>query len=482
MPHKNCTIIPVILSGGSGSRLWPLTRNDQPKQFLKLLNNHSLLQNTLDRVLTCTDTPASQVITVTNDAYIPQTLAQYRDFEPEAMKHIIGEPMARNTAPAIAYAVLHARHHFGEDAILWIVPADHYIGHLHALQNSLTHAVDAAQKGHIATFGITPTSPSTEYGYIQINPSEEATPYCRIQSFVEKPNEETAQHYIESREYYWNSGMFVATAQTLLSEFDALAPEIITPITTYFSNHKTGTPISPHVYDDLPDIPFDIAIMEKTSRAVVVPCDNMEWSDVGTWGSLWELKDKERDRAGNLIDGHVASINTQDCLIHANSMLVATIGLRDLVIIEDGDSILIADKKENSAFKKLSESLKRTQHPLTKNERFIKKPWGRIKTLSREPEHCVRELQIDAEKQTSLHAHRHRCEFWTIVEGQATVTLNGETLCLKEQDTLFIPINARHRIHNDGQRPLKIIEVQCGKQLDEDDILRFSDSYGRQVA
>ena len=472
-------IIPVILSGGSGSRLWPLTRDNQPKQFLKLFNEYSLLQNTLDRVLTCTDAAADQVITITNDAFLKQTREEYQSFEASALKHLIGEPEAKNTAAAIAYAALYAAHHFDEDSVLWIVPADHHIQDLSALTQSLSHAKEAAKAGHIATFGITPTSPEIGYGYIKRAKSGASNRYSPIEEFVEKPNKETAQEYVESGQYFWNSGMFVATAKTLINEFSDLAPDIIIPLQSYFMNHKIGMPISPDLYANLPSMPFDIAIMEKTTRAVVVPC-SIQWSDVGTWSSLWELGTK--DPHGNVMDGRVAPIDTENCLIHSNSMLIATIGLKDLAIIEDGDSILIADKNDSASLKKLVSTLDKNKTVETKQALFQEKPWGSIKTLSNEQGHSVKELTIKANGETSLHMHRNRCEFWTVIEGEAEITLNDETLHLKPKDTLFIPINARHRIHNTGKNPLKIIEVQCGTQLDEDDIIRLSDSYGRKIA
>lgn len=473
------TIIPVILSGGSGSRLWPLTRNNQPKQFLKLFNEYSLLQNTLDRVLTCTDATADQVITITNDAFLRQTHEQYNDFEPSAVKHLIGEPEAKNTAPAIAYAALYTAHYFGEKSVLWIVPADHHIQDLRSLTASLSHAEKAAKEGFIATFGITPTSAEIGYGYIKQEKNNKSATYSPIEAFVEKPDKETAQRYLDSGQYYWNSGMFVATAKTLIEEFELLAPEIITPLQSYLKNHKIDLPISSNTYASLPSTPFDIAIMEKTKHAVVVPC-SIEWSDIGTWSSLWELGTK--DPHGNVTDGRIAPVDTQNCLIHSNSMLIATIGLKDLAIIEDGDSILIADKNDSASLKKLVATLDKNKTTKTQASAIKIKPWGSIKTLSNDKGHHVKELTIAPHKKTSLHLHQHRNEFWTVIEGQAEVTLNDEILTLNAQDTLFIPIGAHHRIHNIGQAPLKIIEIQCGEHLTEDDIVRLSDSYGRKIA
>lgn len=473
-------IIPVILSGGSGTRLWPLTRDNLPKQFLSLTEGeNSLLQNTLDRVLTCTDVTAKDVITVTADQFVKTTYDQYGKFEPEALINIIGEPSARDTAAAIAYAAFHAQKLHGSDAILWIVPADHHIGNTPSLTNAVEHAVQTAQDGHIVTFGIKPSFPETAYGYVQQSNEELSKGVFKVQAFHEKPCEEKAQHYLDDGNYYWNSGMFVASVATLLNEFKEHAPSIHSTLENYFKNHQTGRPISPDVYSALPKISFDFAIMEKTNKAAVVPCD-IEWSDVGTWNSLWDISTK--DPHGNVVDGRIASVDTKDCIIHSNSMMVAAIGLKDLAIIENGDSILVADKNDSASLKKVVEALKKTDAKETKTPPFEKKPWGTVKTLSSENGHAVKEVTLMPETQTSLHLHRHRCEFWTIVSGNALVTLDDQKHELTAQDTLFIPINAHHRIKNIGNTPLKIIEVHCGDYLGEDDIVRIADSYGRSAA
>lgn len=472
-------IIPVILSGGSGSRLWPLTRENQPKQFLKLFGKLSLLQNTLERVLYCTDNSAENVITVTNNNLLKQTCEQYLEFEPEAITNLIGEPSAQNTAAAIAYSAFHALEKFGANAILWIVPADHHINNIDALKESINHAQLAAEKGYISTFGITPTSAETAYGYIKKSHKNLDKNYFSIESFIEKPDKKTAKELIKDKNYFWNSGMFTASVKTILSEFSNLSPQTYSILKTYFENHKTNQPISPDIYKSIHNISFDKAIMEKTKNSVIIPCD-IEWSDIGTWGTIWEIG--EQDKNGNVTDGRVATIDSKDCIIHSNSMLIATIGLKDLAIIENGDSILIADKNDSSSLKKLVSTLKNNDTPEIKQSPFEKKPWGNIKTLSNEKGHCVKELTIEPKAKTSLHMHRHRCEFWTVIEGDAEILLNKKKIKLSAQDTLFIPINSPHKIKNIGKIPLKIIEVQCGDYLDEDDIIRLDDSYRRDAA
>ena len=476
----NYPLIPVILSGGSGTRLWPLTRDSLPKQFLSLTDgDQSLLQKTLDRVLICSNAKASDVITVTSDAFLKKTYDQFGQLEAAALENIIGEPSAQDTAAAIAYAAFHAKKIHGENVMLWITPADHHVGDEQGLKEALQHASQSAQDGHIVTFGIKPSSPETAYGYIQRSDEKLSDGTFRVERFHEKPSEEKAQHYINDGNFYWNSGMFVVSVSTLLDEFNALAPEIYSVLDNYFKDHQTGRPISPKVYGILPKISFDFAIMEKTQKAAVVPCD-IEWSDVGTWSSLWDIGTK--DPHGNVVDGRVASIDTKDCIIHSNALMVAAIGLKDLAIIENGDSVLIADKNDSASLKKMVEALKKTDAKETKAPPLEKKPWGSVKTLSHAPGHAVKELTLMPETQTSLHLHRHRCEFWTVVSGEAVALLDDQNHNLKAQDTLFIPINAHHRIKNVGKVPLKIIEVQCGDYLGEDDIVRIADSYGRSAA
>jgi len=476
---KNAKIIPVILSGGSGTRLWPLTRESQPKQFLPLLGDLSLIQGTLDRVLTCTNATAEEVITVTSDDLLKETHQQYRTFEPGASKNVIGEPTPRNTAAAVAYAAFHAAHHFGEDAIMWIVPADHHIGNLRAMMKVLDNAVNAAQDGMIATFGIMPASPETGYGYIQQGDASDKENCFEIKRFVEKPNKEDAQSYLDQGDYFWNSGMFVASAKTLIAEFEAFTPDIFSILNTHFSSEKVSRTISPEIYNAIPKMPFDVAVMEQTKRAVVVPCD-INWSDIGTWNMLWEIGDK--DENGNVMDGKIAAIGTSDCIIKAQSKLVATIGVKDLAIIESGDTILVADKNDSDSLKKVVSALGKEGAREVKKSPFKTKPWGMVKTLSYTPTHKVKEITMNAGESTSLHLHRHRSEMITVITGEAKVMIGDEMVMISAGESAKIPMNTESRVANVGQTELSFIEVSYGNYMGEDDIVRLDDNYGRSAA
>lgn len=477
---KNTTIVPVILCGGSGSRLWPISRQNAPKQFLPIYDESPLLKNTIDRAIECSGCSPDQIITVTSDALKKQTLFQYADFEPDAVSHLLAEPMARNTAAAVAYAAIHAKKNFGDDAILWILPSDHFVRDKAALKTSLNEAVNAAKDGYLVTFGMTPSRPETGYGYIKSGDALSANSKTMIvDQFVEKPNTATAEKYIESGDYLWNSGMFVFSVKTVLENFALHASNVSEPLAKSYSTLKGSNAIHPEIYSALPSLPFDIAIMEKTNKAAVIPCD-IGWSDVGTWESVWEIKEKNSD--GNVIDGRVASVNTKGCLIQSSSMLVATVGVENLVIIENGDSILIADKSDSSALKTVVETLKKQKAPELMDPTEEKRPWGHFKVLSQGKGFKIKETVVNPGEMMSLQMHRHRSELVTIMEGEAHIRIDEEYQTIGEKESLFIPEQTIHRIQNTGKKPLRYIEVQSGTYLGEDDIIRFDDMYGRITA
>lgn len=473
-------IIPVILCGGSGTRLWPISRQNTPKQFLPVYDDNSLLQNTLDRAIICANCDADQVITVTGDAIKKQTLLQYADFEEGATNHLLAEPMARNTAPAVAYAAIHAKKNFGDDAILWILPADHFVQNMSALKKALNDAVKAAQEGYLVTFGMKPDRPETGYGYIKSGKTlNDASTTLDVAEFVEKPDLETAKQYLESGKYLWNSGMFVFSVKSILESYETHAAPILEPLKKSYGKLIGSKTIHPETYASLPSIPFDIAIMEQTDKAAVIPCD-IGWSDVGTWESVWDIKEKNKD--GNVIEGKVAPVNTKDCLIQSTSMLVATVGVENLAIIENGDAILIADKTDSSAMKTLVTALKNQEAAEAMDPPKEKRPWGKFTVLSKGEGFKIKETTINPKQMMSLQVHSHRSEHITILEGQARVQLDDEFFTLEKNDTFYIPAKTVHRIENPGDKPLRYIEVQSGSYLGEDDIVRFDDIYGRAAA
>ncbi|HPF79006.1 MAG TPA: mannose-1-phosphate guanylyltransferase/mannose-6-phosphate isomerase [Alphaproteobacteria bacterium] len=468
-------IIPVILCGGSGTRLWPLSREKSPKQFHPIVSDLPLLQDTVNRAITCADADASDIITVTADNIHKETIHQLADINPNSVKHLISEPEGRNTAAAIAYAALYAQKHFGNEAILWIIPSDHFVEDEEALKQALEKAIGTAKDGYIATFGMTPTRPDTGYGYIKSGKSISTESNVQhIERFVEKPDMQTAQSYLEEGNYLWNSGMFVGSVYALLENFIEYCPEVIGPLHKAFSDHRQTIDLK--TYQEIPAVPFDVAIMEKTKKAAVIACD-IGWSDVGSWESVWDIKPK--DSNGNVIEGKVNSVDTKNCFIQSNSLLIATMGLEDLVIVENRDSILIADKKNGQSMKALVNSLKETNEKEATNPPMENRPWGTFKVLSENSNYKVKELTVKPGAKLSLQMHHHRCEFWTVISGEALATINDKTHHLKQQEGIFIPHKATHRLENPTQEELIIVEVQCGDYLGEDDIIRLDDIYGR---
>lgn len=471
---KKPKIIPVILCGGAGTRLWPLSRKRSPKQFHTLVGDLPLFHQTLERAVACSGAETRDIMTVTTDDIKKETIHQLADFDPDSITHLLSEPCGRNTAAAIAYAALYAKEHFGPDTILWVLPSDHHVENEEALKQALEQAVSAAKEDYLVTFGMTPTRPDTGYGYIKTGKKlPELSSVQIIDRFVEKPNQETAQKYVDEGSYLWNSGMFVFSVRSVLENYIDHCPEILSSLHHELEERKYP---SLKLYKNLPSLPFDIAIMEKTEKAAVIPSD-IGWSDVGSWESVWDVSDK--DDSGNVKTGRVSCIDTEDCFVHANNLLVATIGLKDIAIIENGDSILIADKKNSDAMKTLVSALDKAGAQETTDPPLENRPWGQFRILSKGSDYKVKEIHVRPGGKLSLQMHHHRCEFWTVISGTALVTINGEEQILTPQQSAFIPLQAKHRLENTGTEDLIIVEVQCGNYLGEDDIVRFEDVYGR---
>lgn len=470
-------IIPVILCGGSGTRLWPLSREKAPKQFHALIGEETLLINTLSRAQECSGCNTSDIISVTADSIKKETIHQLADFDPATITHLISEPCARNTAAAIAYTALYAQKHFGKDAILWIMPADHYVEDQQTLKDAVARAAKLAEENYIVTFGMTPTRPDTGYGYIKVGSNIVNHNFIQsIDQFVEKPNMETAQEYLDAGNYVWNSGMFIGSVETFIHNFKTHCNELMMPMERAF---KESPMALNELYGSLPAIPFDVAIMEKTQKGAVIPCD-IGWSDVGSWNSVYDLEAK--DKNGNVIDGKVSAVNTENCMIKSKSMLIATMGVRDLIIIENQDSILIADRNSMDSLKTLVGALRKTKTPEAICPPEESRPWGKFKVLSESNGYKIKELMVKSGGILSLQMHHHRCEFWTVISGEATVTIDGQQKKLKAQESAYIPLKASHRLENKRTEPLIMVEVQCGDYLGEDDIVRFDDVYGRVEA
>lgn len=353
-------IIPVILCGGSGTRLWPISRNRIPKQFLNLMGENSLIQQTVLRAAKITCAPAENLVTITLGAFAEDVRKQLSELNSDYTRNIISEPDARNTAAAIAYGAIYTAKNFGEDTIMWVLPSDHHMGDLENLKKAFDNALLAAEDDYLVTFGIRPSRPETGYGYIKTGAKMEGNESYIIDQFVEKPDKATAQEYLNSRAYFWNSGMFLFKVSAVLSQFEKFAPDILKTAKDALEHSKDGVTPDTEIYGTIEKTPFDIAIMEKTDRAAVVPCDP-DWSDIGSWESLWDIRPKDGD--GNSISGDALTVSTTNSLIQNNGKrLITTAGLDHIAVVDTGDTLLVVDLRKSQDIKLLVEKLKDTNH------------------------------------------------------------------------------------------------------------------------
>jgi mannose-1-phosphate guanylyltransferase len=450
-------IVPVILCGGSGTRLWPASRQNHPKQFLSLIDDFSLLQNTLRRALRISGANASSVVIVTLCGMEEPVRKQLSEIDKDAASHILCEPTARNTAAAVALAADYVRKTFGENAIMWILPADHHIGRESALASSFQQALQAAKQSKLVTFGIKPTRPDTGYGYIRTGDADATGLIYAVDSFVEKPNLETAEAYFADSSYLWNSGMFVFAAKTVLTQYEIFAPDILKGVrnSVRFSDRRPSTDL----YDAITSVPFDTAIMEKSENIAVVPC-NPQWSDIGSWESLWEISDK--DSNNNVLEGRAVAHNTQGCLIQSKNKLIAISGLKDIVVIESEDAILISNKSDNDSMKQLVNALK------TSGAREVvdiaeapaaAQPWTMVKSLEGQKSLQAREIAIAPGQHKTFETGDSGLCLYTVVEGKAHITIGGAVKTLKAFESLHIETLSTYTIANQGTSALKMIEV-----------------------
>jgi mannose-1-phosphate guanylyltransferase / mannose-6-phosphate isomerase len=467
-------LVPVILSGGAGTRLWPLSRELHPKQLLALVGRATMLQDTVRR-LAGLEVAAPMV--VCNEAHRFLVAEQLRsiDSRPRA---IVLEPVGRNTAPAIALAA-HATLAGEEgDPLLLVLPADHVIPDVAAFHRAIEVAAAAARNGALVTFGIVPATPETGYGYIRRGALLGGS--YRIAEFVEKPELERAQAFLSSGEYYWNSGMFLFRARRYLEELEKFAPDIAAACGQSFAGAIRDldfTRVDPAAFRNCRSESIDYAVMEKTADAVVVPLE-AGWSDVGNWTSLHAAC--QHDDEGNALFGDVLVEDTHDSYIYAASRLVATVGLRDHVVVETKDAVLVAPKDRVQDVKKLVARLKGAGRYEYSLHREVFRPWGSYDSIDTGDRFQVKRLVVNPGGVLSLQMHHHRAEHWVVVSGTASITRGDETFLLEENQSTYIPIGVRHRIENPGRIPLHIIEVQSGSYLGEDDITRYEDRYGRE--
>ncbi len=468
-------LTPVILSGGAGTRLWPLSRELYPKQLLALTGERTMIQQTALRL---DGLPIAAPVVVCNEAHrflVAEQLRQIR-IEPQA---IVLEPVGRNTAPAIALAAHAAlKAAGGADPLLLVLPADHVIRDVPAFQKAVHAALAAAGAGKLVTFGIVPTHPETGYGYIHRG-ARQGEAYA-IARFVEKPDAVRAEQFLASGEYYWNSGMFLFGARRYLQELERLAPEMARVCAEAFAAAHADldfTRIDRERFEACPADSIDYAVMEKTRDAVVVPLD-AGWSDVGSWAALHEAC--EADAHGNVARGDVICEDAEGCYLYAESRLVSAVGLKDHVVVETKDAVLVAPKDRVQDVKKLVHRLKeagRYEHSL---HREVFRPWGSYDSIESGARFQVKRLNVKPGAVLSLQLHHHRAEHWVVVSGTARITRGDEVFLLEENQSTYIPIGVRHRIENPGKIPLHIIEIQSGSYLGEDDIVRLEDQYGRK--
>ncbi len=466
--------LPVIMAGGTGSRLWPLSRELKPKQFLPLCSKHTMLQETLQRLegMDC-----YEPIIICNENHRFLVAEQLRELGIDDAT-IILEPMGRNTAPAVAIAALCAARKYADPTLL-VLAADHVIPERDAFQNAVSDAVVYAGMGKLVTFGIVPTKAETAYGYIH-NGQELAPGVNEVSGFVEKPNLDKAQEYFESKQYLWNSGMFCFQVGTYLSELEEFSPEILTTCKEAFSRSEIDMDfvrLSAQIFSECPDGSLDYEVMEHTSKAVVVSL-NASWNDVGSWDALWGQLEKDED--GNVIRGDVLAIDTEDSLIRSEGRLVAALGVKNLVVVETKDAVLIADKDHVQDVKKLVISLRSGGRVECVNHREVYRPWGEYDTVAAGERYQVKRITVRSGEKLSLQMHHHRAEHWVVVSGTAKVTIGQEVKLVSENQSTYIPIGEVHCLENPGKIPLEIIEVQSGGYLAEDDIVRLVDQYGRK--
>jgi len=475
-------IYPVILSGGSGTRLWPLSREHYPKQLLALVGEQTMLQQTISRLDNMPNIQSPIVVSNEEHRFLVAEQLRQLKMTPQA---IILEPVGRNTAPALTLAAL-ALMKSEPDAIMLVMPADHVIQNNHAFQLAVEHGARLAEQNQLVTFGVVPTGPETGYGYIRKGTSLDAqaadnsiAAAFRVSAFVEKPDQQKAKQYIDSGNYLWNSGIFMMRASVWLQELDRHRPDIAKACAQASEQGKVDADfyrVDKSLFTSCPSDSIDYAVMEKTNRATVVPLD-AGWSDVGAWPALWEVSARNTD--GNVIQGDVMAHQTSNSLLIAQHRFVAAVGLQDVIVVETADAVLVAHKDHAQDVKAIVSHLKDAKRSEHISHRKVYRPWGCYEGIDAGERFQVKRITVNPGAALSLQMHHHRAEHWIVVTGTARVTRGDEVFLLTENQSTYIPLGTKHRLENPGAMPLEMIEVQSGGYLGEDDIVRFEDKYNR---
>lgn len=483
-------IKPVILCGGSGTRLWPLSRAHYPKQLLALCGENSLLQDTLKRLdgldASEADLELDKALIISNEEHRFLVAEQLRQIGVPSEK-IILEPIGRNTAPALTLAALAAVQE-ENDPLLLVMPADHIIKDKEAFHKALIQGAELADNNYLVTFGVVPSIPETGYGYIKQGKSINASA-SEIAQFVEKPDYDTAVEYLKSGQFLWNSGMFMMKASVWINAINCFSPEIADASRAAFDNGEADSDfyrLHKEAFEACVSDSIDYAVMEKITesgdhsseglRSAVVPLD-AQWSDVGSWDSLWNVSTRDDD--GNVIKGDVYTHNTKDSLMISEHRLVAAAGLQDVIVVETADAVMVAAKDHAQDVKKLVEQVKANGHTQHQTHRKVFRPWGCYESIDEGDRFQVKRITVNPGSSLSLQMHHHRAEHWVVVKGTARVTRGDEVILISEDESTYIPLGVKHRLENPGAIPLELIEVQSGSYLGEDDIVRFDDEYGR---
>jgi mannose-1-phosphate guanylyltransferase / mannose-6-phosphate isomerase len=485
--HSPLAVVPVILCGGSGTRLWPLSRSGFPKQFLVLCGNQSLFQQAVARVngLAAADISVADTLVVTNEEHRFLALDQLRELS-QIKAQLLLEPEARNTAPALTLAALQAQAD-GNDPILVVVPADQTILDDKAFTTAMQNAVRTAADDAIVILGVKPDNPQTGYGYIQHHHDTGLYGDCQVLAFAEKPDLDTAKSYLAQGDYAWNAGIFVLRASVWLDALQLFSPHTLQVVSDAWANraidhHHDAQFIRPHLQQ------FNKAIADSVDYAVLEHCPGTDidirmvpldakWNDLGAWDAVWRVG--EQDTEGNVAIGDALLTQTANSMIHASSRLVAMVGVKDLIVVETSDAVLVAHRSESQHVKNIVTQLQNKQRDEHNQPRKVHRPWGWYDSIETGERFKVKRIQVKPGASLSLQKHAHRAEHWVVVKGSATVTCENQILTLQENQSTFIPQGAMHRLANHGTEPLEIIEIQSGSYLGEDDIIRFEDSYGR---